>query len=138
QASTSEPTRIVTIAGNVRFPGSYPLQRNLTVEQLIAIAGGLTESAETRNAELTRYDAEPAVGREVGHVNIDLRSQASLSTSLAPFDQLVIRQMPNWTDNESVTIGGEVNSPGTYSITKEDTLSSLIARAGGLTEYADP
>lgn len=140
QADTTTPTRIVSVLGNVRFPGSYPLHRELDVADLIQIAGGLSESAETRTAEVTRYDAEPAIGREIGHVNIDLKegSGGGLALQLQPYDQLVIRQMPNWTERENVTIEGEVNSPGTYAITKDETLSSLIARAGGLTAYADP
>ncbi len=140
QADTKTPTRIISVLGSVRFPGNYPLHRELDVSDLIQIAGGLTESAETRTAEVTRYDAEPAIGREVGHVSIDLTlSSASTgrATLLQPFDQLVIRQMPNWTERENVTISGEVNAPGTYAITKDETLSSLIARAGGLTAYAD-
>lgn len=140
QADTKTPTRIISILGSVRFPGNYPLHRDLDVADLIQIAGGLTESAETRTAEVTRYDAEPAIGREVGHVSIDLTlsgAGAGRATLLQPFDQLVIRQMPNWTERENVTISGEVNAPGTYAITKDETLSSLIARAGGLTAYAD-
>ena len=141
QADTTTPTRIVSVLGNVRFPGSYPLHRDLDVADLIQIAGGLTESAETRTAEVTRYDAEPAIGREIGHVVIDLTSingPGGQGMQLQPFDQLVVRQMPNWTDRENVTIGGEVNAPGTYAITKDETMSSLIARAGGLTAYAEP
>ena len=140
QADTKTPTRIISVLGSVRFPGNYPLHRELDVADLIQIAGGLTESAETRTAEITRYDAEPAIGREVGHVSIDLTLSSAgtgRATLLQPFDQLVIRQMPNWTERENVTISGEVNAPGTYAITKDETLSSLIARAGGLTAYAD-
>ncbi len=141
QADTNTPTRIVSVQGNVRFPGSYPLHRDLDVADLIQIAGGLTESAETRTAEVTRYDAEPAVGREIGRANVDLtdlQGPQGRGMQLQPYDQLVVRQMPNWTEYESVTIEGEVNSPGTYSITKNDTLSSLIQRAGGLSPQADP
>ena len=139
QADTTTPTRIVSVLGNVRFPGSYPLHRDLDVADLIQSAGGLTESAETRTAEVTRYDAEPAIGREIGHVALDITANSGdRAMQLQPYDQLVIRQMPNWTDTENVTIGGEVNAPGTYAIAKDETLSSLIARAGGLTAYADP
>ena len=140
QADTRTPTRIISVLGSVRFPGNYPLHRELDVSDLIQIAGGLTESAETRMAEVTRYDAEPAIGREVEHVSIDLTLSNAVSgraTLLQPFDQLVIRQMPNWAELENVTISGEVNAPGTYAIAKDETLSSLIARAGGLTAYAD-
>ena len=139
QADTTTPTRIVSVLGKVRFPGSYPLHRELDVADLIQIAGGLTESAETRAAEVTRYDAEPAIGREIGHVALDLTpTSGDRAMQLQPYDQLVIRQMPNWTERENVTIEGEVNAPGTYAIAKDETLSSLIARAGGLTAYADP
>ena len=140
QATAEEPTRIVNISGSVRFPGNYPLIDGLDVEGLINLAGGLSESAERRNAEVTRYDAEPAKGREVAHVSIDLQSSTENGRNfkLASFDQLVIRQMPNWTDNEYIDIAGEVNAPGRYSITKDDTISSLIKRAGGLTNYAEP
>ncbi len=140
QATAEEPTRIVGISGSVRFPGDYPLLDGLDVEGLISLAGGMSESAERRNAEVTRYDAEPAAGRVVAHVNIDLQSntQDGRSFKLAPFDQLVIRQMPNWTDNEYIDIEGEVNAPGRYSITKEDTIATIINRAGGLTDYAEP
>jgi polysaccharide export outer membrane protein len=140
QANTATPTQIVSVIGNVRHPGSYPLIPGMNVERLIQVAGGLTESAETRQAEVTRYDAEPAVGREVGHVVVDLMSAGpnGQGMGLSPYDQLVVRQMPNWTERENVTIGGEVNAPGTYAITKDETMSSLIARAGGLTAYAEP
>ena len=140
QANADEPTRIVNISGSVRFPGEYPLLDSLDVAGLISLAGGMSESAETRSAEITRYDADPSVGREVAHVNIDLQSSSENGPSfkLSPFDQLVIRQMPNWTDNEYVEVAGEVNAPGRYSITKEDTIASVIQRAGGLTEYAEP
>lgn len=140
QASADEPTRIVTINGSVRFPGAYPLLDNLDVAGLISLAGGMSESAETRSAEITRYDADSTIGREVAHINIDLQSSSvnGPSFKLFPFDQLVIRQMPNWTDNEYVEIAGEVNAPGRYSITKEDTIASVIRRAGGLTDFAEP
>ncbi len=140
QADSNRPTRIVSIGGNVRFPGSYPLPLSLTVGELIEIAGGFTESADIITAEVTRYDAEPEVGRIIGHVGVDLQAIGiqGLDLELNPYDQLTIRQMPNWTEFETVTVGGEVKSPGTYSITKEETLTSLIQRAGGLTEYADP
>jgi len=140
QANIDEPTQIVSIIGNVRFPGLYPLQANLTVDELIRIAGGMTESAESRIAEVTRYDAEPAIGREIDHVALNLESPGAdgRGFALQSYDQLIIRQMPNWTEVETVSIQGEVSSPGTYVITQDETVAELIQRAGGLTQYADP
>ena len=136
QATTDRPTEVVSVTGQVRFPGNYPLTPGLSVADLVTLAGGFDESADVIRAEVTRFTVLPQGGRALRHVDVDL--QGGRDFGLSRFDQLVIRQMPNWTDNETVTLRGEVNSPGTYSITKRDTLSSLIARAGGLTDFADP
>lgn len=140
QASSVEQSRVVSINGNVRYPGEYPLVEGLTLQNLIQFAGGLTESAESRQAEISRFSIDTQDGRELEHIEISLLSAgpAGVGAILQPFDQVVIRQLPNWTETEIVTIGGEVRSPGVYTISKEESISQLIQRAGGLTEYADP
>ena len=44
--------------------------------------------------------------------------------------------MPEWDLYKAVAIAGQVKYPGTYTIQKGETLSSLIARAGGYTDRA--
>jgi protein involved in polysaccharide export with SLBB domain len=112
----------------------------MTVEGLVRAAGGYTESALTTEAELARYFVQAGIGRQVDIVDVNLQSSGALGQNLrlAEFDNLVVRQLPNWTESESITITGEVISPGTYSIAKGDSLSSVLRRAGGLTAYADP
>ena len=140
QAAQDRPTEIVSITGRVRFPGDYPLIQGATAGDAIALAGGLSESADPGRAEVTSFGAESSAGLEATHNDIDLAISGVRGRDyrLEPFDQLVVRQIPNWVERERVVIGGEVASPGTYSITKRETLSSLIMRAGGLTEFADP
>jgi polysaccharide export outer membrane protein len=140
QADSSQRSKVVTASGQVRFPGNYPLFEGMTVGDLIGASGGFTESALTSNAELTRSYIYEDSGREVDHLNVDLMNTSSLGLRMAleEFDNLVIRQLPNWVENETIQLSGEVVSPGTYSIAKGDTLSSVLARAGGLTEFADP
>ncbi len=140
QAEAGDRSKVVTASGQVRFPGNYPLFQGMTVDDLIDASGGFTESALTTHAELTRSYIYEGSGREVDHLDVDLTNTSSLGLQMAleEFDNLVIRQLPNWTENEFVELSGEVVSPGTYSIAKGDTLSSVLARAGGLTEYADP
>lgn len=79
-------------------------------------------------------------GRQVDHIGVNLESDGALGLGmrLAEFDSLVVRQLPNWTEYENIQISGEVVSPGTYSIAKGESLSSVLQRAGGLTSYADP
>jgi protein involved in polysaccharide export with SLBB domain len=57
---------------------------------------------------------------------------------LEPYDVLSIREVPNWRELEQAQVVGEVRFPGTYPIRRGETLSSLIQRAGGLTELAFP
>ncbi len=139
QADALDRSRIVIASGQVRYPGEYPLFEGMTVSDLLSASGGFTESALTTEAELTRSYIYEDSGRDVDHLSVNLNNTSSLGMQLPleEFDNLVIRQLPNWTENETVQLLGEVVSPGTYSIAKGDTLSSVIERAGGLTEYAD-
>ena len=140
QSGSLERSRVVRASGQVRYPGEYPLYEGMTVAGLVRAAGGLTESALSSEAELTRYFVQAGTGRQIDHMSVDLQSNGSLGQNLrlSEFDNLVVRQLPNWTESESITISGEVVSPGTYSIAKGDSLSSVLQRAGGLTSYADP
>jgi protein involved in polysaccharide export with SLBB domain len=140
QSDSIERSRVVRASGQVRFPGEYPLYEGMTVEGLVRAAGGYTESALVTEAELTRYFVQAGTGRQIDHLNVELQSNGALGQNLrlSEFDNLVVRQLPNWTEAESITISGEVISPGTYSIAKGDSLSSVLQRAGGLTGYADP
>jgi protein involved in polysaccharide export with SLBB domain len=57
---------------------------------------------------------------------------------LQPFDFLVVKELPQWSEQGSITVGGEVRFPGTYPIKRGEMLSSVLARAGGLTDLAFP
>ena len=50
--------------------------------------------------------------------------------------------MACWTrseaSGESIALSGQVRYPGTYEVTRDEKLSSVIARAGGLTDEAYP
>src|SRR5690606_23798298 len=56
--------------------------------------------------------------------------------ALSPHDFLNIKEVSRWGEQESVTLRGEVVTPGTYTIRRGETLSAVLARAGGLTDLA--
>jgi protein involved in polysaccharide export with SLBB domain len=91
---------------------------------------------------LTRYEVVGGEARKTEVINLDLSGlfagNAAADVPVRPYDVLVIKETPEWHEQESVRLGGEVRFPGTYPIRKGETLSSLIARAGGLTESAFP
>lgn len=136
QASPSDPLKTVSIAGNVRYPGSYPLTPNMTVGMLVDAAGGYTESAYNLEAEITRAILRENKFQETQRIEVNLA--ANTSVPLISRDQLYVKKVPNWSEYESVSIKGEVNFPGVYPIFKGDSISDLVERAGGFTEYADP
>ena len=67
-----------------------------------------------------------------------LRGDAAADLAIGPYDYLNIKEVSRWRGEESVTIRGEVVFPGTYPIRRGEKLSSLLARAGGLTDLAFP
>lgn len=135
QSQFDERLKTVSINGNVRFPGTYPLADGMTTDQLVALAGGLTESAQGTQGEITRYSLNEKRERVVMHVQVDFSSP---STVLEPQDTLFIKQIPKWKNKETVEIAGEVVYPGTYTLMPGETLMDLINRAGGLTANAYP
>ena len=135
QASHKQRQKVVRVDGSIRYPGDYPMSENMSAKDLIRMAGGYTESAIGREAELTRYDVNAARERVMLHLEVDFDIKDPL---LEPGDSLRVKQIPLWGDKESITLVGEFLHPGTYSILPGETLVDVMRRAGGLTPQAFP
>ena len=139
QARQGEPVQTVSVSGAVRAPGNYPLIAGATVETLINAAGGLADSAFLEAAELRRLTelTNGQVVTDYREVNVRTGSTEN-SILLKSRDHLTVRNIPDWSPTDSVTVGGEVKFPGDYRIRKGETLSDVIRRAGGFTGNASP
>ena len=142
EANADQPSQVVSVSGRVRVPGSYPLEPGMTVRDLVRAGGGTEDEAFSGSAELIRYHVIPGGARSTELVNVDLgaalRGEPGSNLRLQPFDSLTVKEVPEWSDQEAVTLKGEVRFPGSYMIRRGETLKSLLARAGGLTPYAFP
>ncbi len=138
QSRENNQRKVVAISGQVNAPGEYPLVEDMNISDLVFAGGGAAENAYNSQAELTRRLITEESGMIFQNRNLDLNDSLVLNSSLNPLDRLTVRKIPNWGELETVTISGEVLSPGTYVIGKEDSLRDLILRAGGLTDFADP
>lgn len=142
QAAQSQPVNVLRIGGQVRAPGEYPLESGMRVTDALRAGGGLTESAYTIDAELTRYEIVNGEYRETALVTLDLaaalRGDGAADMVLRPYDYISIKEVPRWREQQTVEIRGEVMFPGVYPISQGETLSSVLRRAGGLTELAFP
>jgi protein involved in polysaccharide export with SLBB domain len=142
QSSSTRPTEVVHVEGRVKVSGDYPLEAGMTVSDLVRAGGGLEDAAYGAKAELTRYRVVNGEIRRTELVDIDLtaalRGDAGVNLRLEPFDNLSVKEVPQWQGRESVTLTGEVRFPGHYAIKRGETLKSVVQRAGGLTDFSFP
>ena len=133
----------VRIGGQVRNPGPFRLHDGLRIKDLIYQAGGFTEKAAADRGTVCRI----VQGRDgMDMIEIDFapaRAVAGLSPDnvlLKPDDAVYVRGIPDYGEalTRSVRLDGEFRFPGEYSFTEGERLSSVIERAGGLTDKAFP
>ncbi len=134
----------VTIHGEVRRPGKYPLPEGLTAAQLVRMAGGFKRSALLDAADLASYNIENGEKVVTHRVTINIgraveAEDSSADVALKPGDVLTIHQLSGWNNiGQSVILKGEVTYPGTYGIQEGEKLSSVLKRAGGFSSSAYP
>ena len=154
---TEVTDKYVTINGHVKSPGKYPLRSNMTLNDLVLLAGGFTEDASLLEAEVSRIRPEGLRGDSLSIIlhpklTADFAEEVSgeplheLSQGDPPkngdfylqyMDQVLIRPNPSYTPQQSVTVDGEVIYPGIYVIQRRgERLSDILARTGGPTGIA--
>lgn len=138
--------RTLTIDGEVIFPGTYEYADNMTIEDFILLAGGLTDAASTLKVDVSRriYDPNASeAGMEIAKTfSFPLKDNFNVdgdrSFVLEPYDIVQIRKSPVYQNPVRVSIEGEVAFQGTYTMeTKNQRLSDVIKAAGGAIPGSD-
>ena len=137
----------VTISGEVNKPGAFPYADSMRLEDLILMAGGLRDAASLKHVEVSRrirrgeYDSKDSAMAIIKQfdINANLSSIAGQQVALEPFDEIMIRKSPAYSEQANINVEGEVVYPGKYSIVnKGEHISDLINRSGGLRPEAFP
>ena len=140
QGRSGQPYREVSVSGQVRAPGSYPLGEGMRISDLLRAGGSLSEDAYASRAEIARYRIVDGEFRETDVIEIDLaailRGEGGADLALMEHDNLRISAIPSWDTLWSITLEGEVRFPGEYRIRRGETLTQVLQRAGGLTDGA--
>ncbi len=134
----------VYITGEVYEPVSPLWRQGMTLRELVLKAGGLKDSANLLQAEVSRLLADAVTSVDITRrpeqtvtvINVPLGADFLARDdgfTLMPYDRVAIRRLPWWENQQTVMIRGEVFFPGQFSLERKDErLSSLIGRAGGL------
>lgn len=135
----------VTIFGEVEKPDSYAYADNMTLEDLIIQAGGLSEAASTVRVDIARRikDSKSVIETDtVGQMfSFALKDGFVIDGEpgfvLQPYDHVYVRRSPGYQAQQNVTVEGEVLFPGDYALTgKEERVSDVMAKAGGANRKA--
>ena len=138
QAKSPASTNVVDIRGDVRLPGRYPLLEARSLDGLIALAGGFENSAFLKDAEVTRLTFDSQGGARISTFKVGLEGAADGEFQLQPLDRVRVSRIPNWSYGDTVEVGGSVAFPGDYPIVPGEMLSSVLSRAGGISENGFP
>lgn len=133
----------IKIEGAVREPGSFQYSPSLSLNDALTLAGGLRLSAAANRIDIFRIvlnENEPTQ-TVVATVQVDknLNVVSGGEIVLEPFDIVVVRNVPDFELQETVTLQGEVKYPGTYALLDDnERLADIIDRAGGFSLEAFP
>lgn len=127
-----------SIEGSVQTPGDYLVGPNVTLQDIVAAAGGADSWTDTHHAEIISTTISPD---SVAHTERKLVAldPTTLSTlEIHPRDEVRFSEVVASVGAGSITLQGQVRHPGVYRIERGERLSDVLLRAGGLTDVAYP
>jgi protein involved in polysaccharide export with SLBB domain len=139
-------TATISITGEVRRTGTFHYVENMTVKDLVLLAGGFTDAAIPERIEVARRikkDTFSIADVQISDV-INVSSAAELEArggdiKLKAYDAVIVRRNPGFQQQVNVRVEGEVVFPGPYVLrNKNERVSEVLKRAGGLTLQAYP
>jgi protein involved in polysaccharide export with SLBB domain len=129
----------VGFGGALQKPGTYLIAPGTSLAEALKVLGGLSDDVDLTSFEMTSI----IIDNHTGISRTDRRSIPATPDKLAsillmPYDQIDFGRVYSDRDSGGVTIEGQVRKPGQYPILRSERLSSVLRRAGGLTEVAYP
>ncbi len=132
----------IFVRGAVRKGGLYPVAQGTTLDNLLAVAGGITLEANKENIEITskKFSVNDNNHNRSGthRTTINLNITNPKDIELSAGDAVRVNQKFRKMDEKTVLIIGEIINPGTYDLLAGDKVLDLIKRAGGITEQGYP
>lgn len=133
----------VQVDGEINYPGEYPFADHTTIRDMLLLAGGITQAGSLARVDVFRrlrdVNATEDSPMSAEHFCFGLNEDFSLMRDtifeLAPFDIVYVRKSPAYEVQRNVSIVGQANFPGIYTLTKKNyRISDLIRDCGGITD----
>ncbi|MDA7809940.1 SLBB domain-containing protein [Flavobacteriaceae bacterium] len=136
--------KYIEISGEVNSPGIFPYSKNISLQDIILLAGGFNDNATGKRIEINRMlSTQESNENKISEIlTFDLNKNLEDLTiskrfEIMPFDQIIIRKNPNYYVQQYARIEGEVKYPGKYAISsKNERISDFLERAGGFKNMA--
>ena len=114
----------IDIYGGVKSPGRYEYYKNDFINDIIQLAGGLSENSKNT-----------AIISRIENSN-DIYTDLDYNYKINPYDHIIIELKDSMKRN-LINISGEINIPGNYLLKKDMIFLDLLLLSGGYTENAD-
>lgn len=137
--------RYFAITGQVMTPGNYEYADNTTIEDLIVMAGGLRDGASLARVDVSRRIKDPYSTEKTRDIaetyQFDMKDGLVINGArgfvLQPYDVVHVRRSPGYVMPKNITVTGEVNYEGAFTLEKKNLrLTDAIQMAGGVTKDA--
>jgi protein involved in polysaccharide export with SLBB domain len=130
----------VDLLGEVRSQGRFNYVDSMTVKDLILMAGGFTYAAnkQIEVARLIQNNGAVTDNKVATILKTEVNGDLSFNSGqenfvLQPMDVVTITKKVGYTNPEVVSITGQVQSVGKYTLsTRVERVSDIVKRAGGL------
>ncbi|MBL7773998.1 MAG: SLBB domain-containing protein [Chitinophagaceae bacterium] len=136
----------IAVRGYVRKPGDFAFHNNLTLKDLLLLAGGLTLDAENGRIEISnivdsldKYTLSNSNGANIKIISINANleiDEVSEKIIIKPMDRIYVRKKAEFLPMNRVVVAGEVSYPGEYVFNKNERIAAVVKRAGGLNDNA--
>lgn len=128
---------VTAVTGDVRKPGVYPVTRDTSLDLVLGAAGGLTNNADRTGVEITSFHHSTSTGLGATERNIiNLYSTEAAMVGIEPRSSIRVPVIPDEQEAGVISLRGEFARPGPYTLKRGERLSSVLQRAGGLTDQA--
>lgn len=132
-------TATIKVSGAVRRPGEFIYGRNMSLREALLLGGGLKLEAAYNRVDIYRVQIRENEPTRVivARVQVDSNLVVAGGYAILPYDEIVVRTVPEFEFQRFVEVLGEVRYPGRYALVSDnETLADIVGRAGGLSQEA--